>query len=210
MTCDDTYAVPQNGTIREFQENKCPLDDFQLLVWSGGVKGKSFTFCPYCYNHPPFMEMGKGSGCNLCSHPTCHYSKNNLGVSLCMECNNGILVLDPSSNPKWKLGCNRCDVIINLFDKASKVQVLQDTCDECGSQNVLVEYREGKSKFKSGDLSQSGCIFCTPILIPLVEKHRATNESSRGRGRGRGGMGRGRGGRGGRGRGRGGGRGGRR
>ena len=53
-TCDETFAVPAGGVIKEFQENKCPLDDFQLLIWSAGNKGKSFTFCPYCYNNPPF------------------------------------------------------------------------------------------------------------------------------------------------------------
>lgn len=146
--CDETFAVPQNGVIREFQENRCPLDDFQLLVWSGGAKGKSFTFCPYCYNNPPFLwvsnsacyilwlrwsallidkilqhisifvkykwhvsylcrDMSKGAGCNLCSHPTCRYSRDNVGVSQCMECPTGILVMDPASGPKWKLACNR-------------------------------------------------------------------------------------------------------
>ncbi|XP_064118388.1 DNA topoisomerase 3-beta-1-like [Macrobrachium nipponense] len=211
MTCDETFAVPQNGVIREFQENRCPLDDFQLLMWSGGAKGKSYTFCPYCYNNPPFPDMSKGWGCNICPHPTCHYSRDNLGISQCMECPTGILVLDPSSGPKWKLACNRCDVIINLFDKASRVQVLEDVCDDCGSQCVTVEYREGKSKLKDGQLTATGCIFCSCTLTPLVEKHRASQESGRGRGRGRGGRGRGgpRGGRGGgRGsRGRGGGRG---
>lgn len=54
VNCDETFAVPQNGIIREFHENRCPLDDYQLLMWSGGAKGKSFTFCPYCYNNPPF------------------------------------------------------------------------------------------------------------------------------------------------------------
>lgn len=185
VTCDETFAVPQNGVIREFQENRCPLDDFQLLVWSGGAKGKSFTFCPYCYNNPPFMDMSKGGGCNVCSHPTCQYSRDNVGVSRCMECLPGILVMDPSSGPKWKLACNRCDVIINVFDKASKVQVLEDICEECRSQTVMVEYKEGKSKLRDGQLTASGCIFCSTTLIPLVEKHRASHDAGRGRGWGR-------------------------
>lgn len=147
VTCDETFAVPQNGVIREFQENRCPLDDFQLLTWSAGAKGKSFTFCPYCYNNPPFPDMSKGGGCNLCSHPTCQYGRDNVGMSQCMECGPGILVLDPSSGPKWKLACNRCDVIINLFDKANKVQVLEDTCEVCGSQTVTVEYKEVRLTF---------------------------------------------------------------
>ena len=61
--------------------------------------------------------MVKGSGCNLCVHPTCHFSRNNLGVSLCMECNIGILVLDPSSNPKWKLACNKYEIFFLCVNK---------------------------------------------------------------------------------------------
>ncbi|KAB7499440.1 DNA topoisomerase 3-beta-1 [Armadillidium nasatum] len=197
VNCDDTYSVPPNGMIREFMENKCPLDDFQLLTWSGGSKGKSYIFCPYCYNNSPFSSMPKASGCNSCLHPSCSFSRDNTGVSVCMECPNGLLVLDPSSGPKWRIGCNRCDVIINLFDKASKVQVLPDVCEECGSQFLSVEYKEGKSKLKDDNLGASGCIFCSPILLPLVEKHRASAMSSnKFRGRGRGGRSSSRGGRG--------------
>ncbi|XP_076061847.1 DNA topoisomerase 3-beta isoform X3 [Oratosquilla oratoria] len=166
------------------------------------------SFSPLSASGRPLSrDTNKGSGCNLCSHPTCQFGRDNVGVSLCMECPNGILVLDPSSGPKWKLACNRCDVIINVFEKASKVQILSETCDECGSQNVSVEYKEGKSKLKDHSLTASGCIFCSPVLTPLVEKHRAITDS-RGKGGGARGRGRGRGaGRGG-GRGKGGGRGG--
>ncbi|KAA0203504.1 hypothetical protein HAZT_HAZT001792 [Hyalella azteca] len=209
-TCDDTYAVPPGGNVREYQENKCPLDDFQLLLYSGGGQGRSYTFCPYCYNNAPFPGMLKNSGCNNCLHPTCAFGRDKMGVSQCMECEGGVLVLDPASGPKWKICCNRrvlrvlcgrelvpivkCDVLVCLFDKASKVNVLSEVCATCGSQNVAVEYKEGKSKFKDGSLSESGCIFCSPMLTPLVTKQRVSYEGNRGRGRGRGGpRGRGRG-----------------
>lgn len=52
--CDETYNLPQNGNVRLYKELKCPLDDFELLHWTAGNKGKSYPFCPYCYNHPPF------------------------------------------------------------------------------------------------------------------------------------------------------------
>lgn len=54
-----------------------------------------------------FRDMKKGSGCNNCTHPTCAHSLNSNGVSSCVECEGGVLVLDPASAPKWKLGCNR-------------------------------------------------------------------------------------------------------
>ena len=47
-----------------YQELKCPLDDFELLYFTSGVKGKGYVFCPYCYNNPPFKDMRKGNGCN--------------------------------------------------------------------------------------------------------------------------------------------------
>lgn len=81
------------------------------------------------------------SGCNSCTHPTCPHSMNSNGLSSCLECDLGILVLDPSAAPKWKLGCNRCDVIIHLFENAHKVTVDTDTCD-CGAQLVTVEYKQ--------------------------------------------------------------------
>uniref|UniRef100_A0A1B6EGG0 DNA topoisomerase n=1 Tax=Clastoptera arizonana TaxID=38151 RepID=A0A1B6EGG0_9HEMI len=190
--CDETFSLPQNGNVRIYKELKCPLDDFELLSWSTGVKGKSFPLCPYCYNHPPFREMKKGSGCNSCTHPTCPHSLNSNGLSACVECDNGVLVLDPATAPKWKLGCNKCDVIIHIFDDASKVNVEENVC-ECGSQMVSVEYRAEKSKLPGEATEMIGCLFCTPQFIPLVEKQHAVASRPAAAGRGRGGRGKSRG-----------------
>ncbi|XP_034190961.2 DNA topoisomerase 3-beta isoform X1 [Osmia lignaria lignaria] len=187
--CNETYNLPQNGNIRIYKELKCPLDDFELLSWSTGARGKSYTFCPYCYNNPPFRDMKKGtSGCNSCTHPTCPHGMNSNGISSCLECDTGILVLDPSAAPKWKLGCNRCDVIIHLFENAHKVTVDTDVCD-CGAQLVTVEYKQEKSKLPNEATEMTGCVFCTPAFMPLVEKHRAVASkpvTTRGRGHAKG------------------------
>uniref|UniRef100_A0A1B6MUV9 DNA topoisomerase n=1 Tax=Graphocephala atropunctata TaxID=36148 RepID=A0A1B6MUV9_9HEMI len=190
--CDETYNLPQNGNVRLYKELKCPLDDFELLSWSTGVRGKSFPLCPYCYNHPPFREMKKGSGCNSCTHPTCPHSLNSNGLSSCVECEGGVLVLDPASAPRWKLGCNRCDVIIHLFDDAAKVSVEENVC-ECGAQTVSVEYKPEKSKLPNEATEMSGCVFCSLQFSALVEKHRAVASKPVTAGRGRGGRGRSRG-----------------
>lgn len=204
-SCDETYNVPQqNGTLKLHQELKCPLDDFELLYFTAGAKGKSFVFCPYCYSNPPFAEMGKGSACAACSHPTCSFGVNRLGVSSCVECEQGVLVLDPGSIPKWKLVCNRCDVIVRIFEDAAKIYVnTTEACAECESQLLKVEYKEGKTKLPGEKIVAEGCIYCNPDLNALVEKSHAVLLKAR-----RGGGAAGRGGRG-RGRGRGGGRGGR-
>jgi DNA topoisomerase-3 len=88
--------------------------------------------------------MKKGNGCNLCTHPSCPHGQLNLGVSACPECDGGVLVgsesnfqvflnflytskhfkvLDPASNPKWRLVCNKCDVVVKLFEDAVKVSL---------------------------------------------------------------------------------------
>lgn len=53
-TCDETYSLPALGKFKLFNELKCPLDDFELLLWVGGPNGKGFPLCPYCYVYPPF------------------------------------------------------------------------------------------------------------------------------------------------------------
>ena len=52
--CGETFSLPSDGVVRIYNETKCPLDEFELVVWSGGKKGRSFVLCPYCYNNPPF------------------------------------------------------------------------------------------------------------------------------------------------------------
>lgn len=199
--CDETYTLPSKGVVRVYRELKCPLDDFELLAWSNGAKGKSYTLCPYCYNHPPFRDMAKNSGCNSCPHSTCAHSLSSLGVSSCIECDRGVLVLDCTMSPKsWKLVCNFCDVIINCFDDAVKVTAEADSCEECGAQQVTAIYKSEKTPFKDDVTEKKGCIFCFPDFVPLVEKHKAV-EMRRGQGgRGRGRSVRGRGGKSGRGR----------
>ncbi|KAK0089512.1 hypothetical protein PV325_006845 [Microctonus aethiopoides] len=186
--CNETYNLPQNGNIRIYKELKCPLDDFELLSWTMGSQGKSFTFCPYCFNNRPFRDMKKGAGCNSCSHPTCPHGLNSNGLSSCPECGNGILVLDSSAAPKWKLGCNRCDVIIHFFENAHKVSVETEICD-CGAQLISVEYKQDKSKLPNEQTEMTGCIFCTKAFSRLVKKHRAVASKpvmTRGRGQAKG------------------------
>ena len=48
--CEATYNLPQGGSIKLYQGNVCPLDQFELVVFNAG--GKSFILCPYCYNFP--------------------------------------------------------------------------------------------------------------------------------------------------------------
>lgn len=104
--CDVNYSLPQNGTIKLYKELKCPLDSFELVLFSLGnsaaSQGKSYPLCPYCYNYPPSFEVEQSSeksegsstvttvskstrymGCNSCKHPTCKNSGTNLQICPC-------------------------------------------------------------------------------------------------------------------------------
>lgn len=172
--CDETYSLPIGGIVRVYRELKCPLDEFELITWSNGNKGRSYSLCPYCYNYPPFKEMQRYSGCNNCAHPTCQHSLASLGVCNCVECDRGVLVLDATAAPKnWKLGCNNnsCDVIINCFDDAIKVSVEDKICESCESQMVTAVYKSDKTPFFDLASEKTACVFCSADFKPLVSRN---------------------------------------
>ncbi|XP_061881674.1 DNA topoisomerase 3-beta-1 [Entelurus aequoreus] len=192
--CDETYSLPQNGAIKLYKELRCPLDDFELVLWTSGARGKSYPLCPYCFSKPPFRDMRKNVGCNECTHPSCLHSLNALGIGQCVECDSGVLVLDPTSGPKWKMSCNRCNVVVNFFENAHRVQVAEDVCNACDASLVMVDFSKACNPLPSDETQHTGCIFCDPIFQDLVEIKHATMRhpmhrgkgARRGRGRGRG------------------------
>ncbi|KAL2242420.1 DNA topoisomerase 3-beta isoform X2 [Sesamum indicum] len=217
-TCEEIYYTPPKGTIKLYKELTCPLDNFELLIFSmPGPEGKSFPFCPYCYNNPPFegidnlfgaskssgsVKLGKGAGmpCFLCPHPTCQHSMISQGVCACPECD-GTLVLDPVSAPRWRLYCNMCNCLVSLPEGAHRISTTRDHCPECDSTIIEVDFNKKTTPLKDGATLHIGCILCDELLYSLVEmKHgksfsRKARHRGRGRGRGRRGYsGRGRGG----------------
>ncbi|XP_015887107.3 DNA topoisomerase 3-beta isoform X1 [Ziziphus jujuba] len=213
-TCEEEYYLPQKGSIKLYKELTCPLDNFELLIFSmPGPEGKSFPLCPYCYNSPPFegidtlysaakttgsSKLGKGAGmpCFLCPHPTCQHSMIAQGVCACPECS-GTLVLDPVSAPKWRLYCNICNCLVFLPQGAHRISTTQESCPECDSKIIEVDFNKKTTPLEDGATLYSGCILCDELLHSLVEmKHGKSffkRMASRGRGRGRGGVYRGRG-----------------
>lgn len=213
-TCEEVYHLPQRGTCKLYKELTCPLDNFELLIFSlPGPEGKSFPLCPYCYNNPPFEgidrlfgaaktgnsgKLGKGAGmpCFLCPHPTCRHSVIAQGVCACPECD-GTLVLDPVSAPKWRLYCNMCNCLVFLPEGAHRISTTQEQCSECDSTILEVDFNKKTTPLKDGATLHVGCILCDELLHSLVElKHgRSFRHGGRGRGRGakRGGSTRGRG-----------------
>ncbi|KAL6526662.1 hypothetical protein OROGR_015752 [Orobanche gracilis] len=211
-TCEEIYYTPPNGTIkmsgrslgaRLYKELTCPLDNFELLIFSlPGPEGKSFPFCPYCYNSPPFEGIGnlfgasktagavkpsKGAGmpCFLCPHPTCQHSMISQGVCACPECD-GTLVLDPISAPRWRLCCNTCNCLVSLPEGAHRISTTRDHCTDCDSTIIEVDFNKNTTPLKDGATLHVGCILCDELLHSLVELKHGKSFRRRGRGRGRG------------------------
>ena len=118
--CDQSYSLPQNGTIKAHNGAKCPFDGFELVIFSAGADGKTFPLCPCCFNNPPFENFKKGMSCSQCIHPTCKNSLTALKVMDCPECD-GSLVFDPTSGPKWKMCCNKCNYLVHFVEKAHSI-----------------------------------------------------------------------------------------
>ncbi|CAG8432833.1 7321_t:CDS:10 [Diversispora eburnea] len=116
--CSETYSLPQNGSIKLYKELRCPLDDFELVLFSTGSKSVGYPLCPYCYNHPPFEDARKVCSCQL-------------------ESCNGQMVLDATSAPRWKLSCNGCVSFLK-----------DETCDneDCSATILKIEYLEKQNK----------------------------------------------------------------
>lgn len=88
--------------------------------------------------------------CTLCPHPTCKHSMIKQGVSSCPECDNGTLVLDPVSAPKWRLDCNRCSFLVYLPSDLHNAKLSKEHC-EVQSQH-LMSHGTGNSHFCAGVL----------------------------------------------------------
>eukprot|EP01064_Diplonema_japonicum_P013567 TRINITY_DN2110_c0_g1_i1.p1 TRINITY_DN2110_c0_g1~~TRINITY_DN2110_c0_g1_i1.p1 ORF type:complete len:859 (+),score=191.97 TRINITY_DN2110_c0_g1_i1:37-2613(+) len=184
--CEQTHSLPQNGTIRHYQGKVCPLDKFELLLFTV-QDGKTYPLCPQCYNDPPFESItGKTMGCNECPHPTCEMSAVQNTVTQCPDekCP-GYLNLDASSAPKWRMVCNTswCNVIVKLPKGASKVKVdTQDICPECESNKLVITCKDAdKSPLPGKALKHSGCVNCDAYLSTALTEVRGRMTNPRNR-----------------------------
>lgn len=205
-TCEDLWNMPQGGSIKLYKELSCPLDGYQLVLFSlGGTDGKTYPLCPYCYNNPPFEDAhllgdktNGGMPCSTCTHPTCRHSPSRQGVMGCPdESCSGTLVLDPVGAPSWRLDCSHCNFLIYLPKNLHMVKVCRDLCRDCGAALLDLNWKKGHSLLSGGQEARRGCVACEDDLVALCEvKHGRAfvkRGGSRGRGRGRGRRGRGRG-----------------
>jgi DNA topoisomerase III len=128
---------------------KCPLDGFELVLFSLGnstkAQGKSYPLCPFCYNHPPFEGL-KRMGCNECLHPSCEHGFIRNSVCPCQSetaagtpCG-GTMVLDVTSRPNWKMDCNKCNVIVTFHTDIHAVKPSKVTHFVCSASDACFPF----------------------------------------------------------------------
>lgn len=55
---------PQGGAIKLYKSLACPLDGYELLLFSlSGHDGKTYPLYPFCYSNPPFEGVMKVWAC---------------------------------------------------------------------------------------------------------------------------------------------------
>ncbi|KAK7933693.1 hypothetical protein WMY93_004589 [Mugilogobius chulae] len=137
--------------------------------------------CSHCDETTVFLRTEPSNftknsrfGCNECTHPSCSHSLSSLGIGQCVECESGVLVLDPTSGPKWRMACNKCNVVVHFFEHAHRVQVSSDSCDSCDASLVDVDFNKARSPLPHGQTQHTGCVFCDSVFQDLVELKHAT------------------------------------
>lgn len=164
--CDEVHLLPSGGQLKKFMARSCPLDQFELLLFTtagfGNQHGVSYALCPYCYNNPPFGNDGDPAAapnpspfmtCAQCTHPTCRQSLRANAVSKCPEWRQcgGMLVLDPTGGPHWKLNCNRCNVVLNFARSAHKVLLDDRSCGRCQARLLEINFHKDHNPLQSDD-----------------------------------------------------------
>ena len=72
-----------------------------------------------CYNNPPIDGRGNIT-CATCPQSTCPQNKDKLIIDHCPICEDGLLLLDPASGPKWKMCCNTLMYAFIIYSGPSK------------------------------------------------------------------------------------------
>lgn len=163
--CEINLKLPSGGSLKLYKELKCPLDDYELLVFNSLRTKKNMILCPRCYNDPPFDSAIQNTLCKECPHPTCPYSYNSSFIMYCPieKCKDGVLTLDLSSAPNWRIDCSNCNLVLKFREKhCHKVSTTNDYCNNCGTRILLVNLNSPKE-------SIIGCPICLERINELIE-----------------------------------------
>jgi DNA topoisomerase-3 len=149
-TCDETYNLPRvlaSGGIQLKGEDTCPIDGFQVVVWTTGPKSKAKVICPKCYNDPPAeFKVASPMPCSACPHSTCPLAVGQTMLFACHECD-GSMILDSTAAPRFKVSCTNfeCPIISVFSSIVADVKIGKNVC-ECGAKMVNLVMKDKSKK----------------------------------------------------------------
>lgn len=137
--CEMTYKLPQNGIIRTYKEQKCPVDNFEIILYKNDKV--SFILCPCCYNDPPFEGARAGMTCMNCPNYECSNNMSHPPVAGCTKCE-ADMVLSGLNKPQWRIVCVDCHYSEVIHETAKNIETTEDYCEECGSMMLNVKLQD--------------------------------------------------------------------
>ena len=203
---EELWALPLGGTFKAFNERRCPLCDFELLLYtpSGRGKPRAYPLCPHCYNEPPLPgghDAATPGRCSRSPHPEGHPIVSELSVCACPETadQGGRLLLDPTGGPNWQLISSRGSFHLALPPFVHSLSV-GPPCGCAGScRKLLIEFQRNRSPLDDGSTSHQGCVLSDELINALCESAIPVGRGKgggKGGGKGKGGKGKGEGGKG--------------
>lgn len=136
----------------------CPLCQFSVLQAESRERHTKYTFCPYCFQHPPPPSVNISSDiesigmtdfrCTQCVHPSCVLAKGkeHIGITKCISCKtNELRLRQTASGNKYLLSCSGypcCTLRIGL-PKAFRIEVVFPTqrCLHCQALMLCFDFR---------------------------------------------------------------------
>ncbi|KAK6588006.1 DNA topoisomerase III beta [Cryptosporidium xiaoi] len=161
--CDVYLNIPQKGSLKLYKELRCPLDDFELLLFTD-KNGTKNIFCPRCYNDPPILNKKTSMLCKFCPNQSCNFSLRSLYLMACpnRSCFEGIITLDVTSSPDWRFRCSNCEA--SFLIKSSNIQKVllgNNNCNFCGTRIL-------KLTEKASSVNIVGCPVCDKEVNKFV------------------------------------------
>ena len=132
-TCNFSLSLPQKGTKTIAEDQFCPLDNFQLVLFTAENKVTSYTLCPQCSNRSPFPEITTRLTCNVCPEAECAYSSVNNEFASCNACNAGLLIINRQVDNRLTASCNNCKNKIVIAEDIGQFQRSSNRCEQCST-----------------------------------------------------------------------------
>ena len=172
----DLLPLPRGGNFRLYNERRCPLCAYELLLFAPSTRGaagqRAYPLCPGCFCQPPLpggMDPDDEGRCSRCPHPEAHPIVAELGVCACPETadQGGQLLLDPTGGPHWRLVSSR-SALMRSFPPFVHLVSLGPRCGCAGTcRKIVVEFQRGRSPLADGATRHVGCVLSDELLEAL-------------------------------------------